>query len=260
MSRLQRKFLWGICLSIATVLPVTAQTILAPSVPQIERFAILDLSGSALTKTQNQALSKTLAQVCREEAGFELIAESKVAAYLKKQKKLSILVAEDAQALCKNLALDYLLISTVESAMYDSTFAAEGDWRITLRWLDGSSGQVTKTLSREYAGGFDATASLALGEMFRALLESPEIIIHVDDTSNAMPPALADSSETVTAEQDGMASTITMNQNQRGGRPWLWYITGAAVVSGGSAFLLLKKSSDPVPAKTFLPQPPDPPK
>jgi hypothetical protein len=228
--------------------------------PQIKRLAILELSGSALTKTQSQTLTAALAQACREETGFELIAESQVAAYLKKQKKFSVLLAEDAQALCKNLALDYLLISTVERILLDSTSTAEGDWRITLRWLDGSSGQVTKTLSREYAGNFNVMAPLPLGEMFRALLDSPEIIIPVGEVASEMPAALVDSSETITAQQDGMASTITLDQNGRGGRPWFWYITGAAVVSGGSAFLLLKKSSDSVPAKTFLPQPPDPPK
>jgi hypothetical protein len=189
MSRFQRNFLWGICLSVAAALPVRAQTTLNPSAPSLsktERLAVLALTGSVLTKTQNQALTTALAQACGEVSGFEMIAQSKVTVYLKKKKNFSVLVAEDAQALCKNLALDYMLISTVESATPEEGTATDGNWLITLRWLEGSSGQMIKTLSRALTGDFDAPASLPLGEMLRALLESPEIIVPVDEVPDEM--------------------------------------------------------------------------
>jgi hypothetical protein len=235
------------------VLPVRAQpvsTAAASEAAPPERVALFDLSGNALSHTQSQAILAALAQICRDESHFEIAADTALAAYFEKRPNFSILVADSAQALCQTLSIDYLValklesVSPVEAPSPSSVPA----WQITLRWLDGNTGQMTKTFAREYIGDINAPESFPLRELFRALLESPEVILPVDNLLVEMPA------------MDSAAATTPSMQNRRG-RRWLWYVTGAAVLSGGSAVLLLRKSSgNTATEKTLLPEPPDPPK
>jgi hypothetical protein len=121
-------------------------------------------------------------------------------------------------------------------------------WQITLRWMDGNTGQMTKTFGREGAGDINLPESFPLHALFRGLLESPEVILPVDNLLVEMPA------------RDSATATTPSLQNRRG-RHWLWYFTGAAVLSGGSAMLLLRKpSTNDSAEKTILPEPPQPPK
>lgn len=249
--QVQQKFFWGFWLCAFAALPVCAQTVSTAAVSEIavpERIALFDLSGNTLSRPQSQAMLAALAQICREESHFELAADTALAIYLEKRPNFSILVADSVKALYQNLNIDYLVTLKLESfPPVGAPDSSAPTWQITLRWMDGNTGQMTKTFAREYAGDINAPESFPLRELFRALLESPEVILPVDNLLSGMP-----------AMNSAAASTPAL-QNRRG-RHWLWYFTGAAVLSGGSAVLLLRKSSNNGSAgKTLLPEPPDPP-
>jgi hypothetical protein len=248
----RQNFFWGVWFCALSALPMQAQTIPAP-----ERLALVDLSGGALTRAQSQAMIAALAQICREENNFAAVTETALAAYLKKRRHFSVLSADSVRALCQNLGADYLI-----ALKFDRLAAADSPsapaWQITMRWLDGNTGQITKTLVREGAGEVDAPEVLPLREMFLALLESPEVILPVDNLPVEM-PALAPQ-EMEAPPMDNAATITPLLQNRRG-RHWLWYFTGAAVLGGGSTLLLLRKPPGSAPAgKPLLPEPPDPPK
>lgn len=249
----QQKFFWGFRLCALAALPVCAQTVSTVAVSEVfapEQLALFDLSGNTLSQSQSQAMLAALAQICRDESHLEIAADTALATYLEKRPNFSILVADSVQTLCQNLNIDYLVTLKFESIPPVEAPPDSGalTWQITLRWLDGSTGQMTKTFAREYAGDINAPESFPLRELFRTLLESPEVILPVDNLLVEMPA------------RDSAPATAPSLQNRRG-RHWLWYFTGAAVLSGGSAVLLLRKPSNNGSAgKTLLPEPPDPPK
>jgi hypothetical protein len=251
--RVQQKFFWGFWLGVFAALPAYAQTVATVAVSKVsapERLALFDLSGKALSHAQSQAMLAALAQICHDESHFEIAADSALAAYFEKRPNFSILIADSAQALCQKLNIDYLVAMQFESVtpLEAASPPSAPAWQITLRWLDGGSGQITKTFARECVGDANAPESFPLRELFRALLESPEVILPVDNLLVEMPAT------------DNATATTPSLQNRRG-RHWLWYFTGAAVLSGGSAVLLLRKSPGNGSAgKTLLPEPPDPPK
>ncbi len=251
--RVQQKFFWGFWLCALAALPVRAQTVSTAAVsaiPAPERLSLFDLSGNTLSHAQSQAMLTALAQICRDESHFEIAADTALATSLEKRPNFSILFADSVRTLCQNLRLDYLLALKLESVspLEAPTPPSAPAWQITLRWLDGGTGQMTKALARECAGDINVPESFPLRELFRALLESPEVILPVDNLLGAMPA------------MDSAAATTPSLQNRRG-RHWLWYLTGAAVLSGGSAVLLLRKSpGNTATEKTLLPEPPDPPK
>jgi hypothetical protein len=249
----QPKFFWGFWLCALAALPVWAQTVSTAAVSGIsapERVALFDLSGDTLSHAQSRAMLAALAQICRNESHLEIAADTALAAYLEKRPTFSFLVADSVQTLCQNLNIDYLVTLKFESvpSVEAPPDSSAPTWQITLRWLDGSTGQMTKTFAREYVGDVNAPESFPLRELFRALLESPEVILPVDNLLVEMPA------------MDSAAATTPSLQNRRG-RHWLWYFTGAAVLSGGSAGLLLRKSpGNTSTGKTLLPEPPEPPK
>ncbi|MGH7598721.1 MAG: hypothetical protein ACREOI_20390 [bacterium] len=251
--RMRQKFFRGIWLCVFAALPVWAQSVSPTAVSEVfapERLALVDLSGNTLNQSQSQAMLAALAQICREESHIELAADTALAADLEKRPNFSILVADNARALCQALSIDYLVALKFESISPVAAPAPSSlpTWQITLRWIDGGTGQMTKTVAREFAGNINAPESFPLRGLFRALLESPEVILPVDNLLVEMPA------------MDSTVATTPALQNRRG-RHWLWYFTGAAVLSGGSAMLLLRKSSNNGSAgKTLLPEPPDPPK
>ncbi|MDZ7309844.1 MAG: hypothetical protein ONB45_01040 [candidate division KSB1 bacterium] len=218
-------------------------------------------------------MEAALAKACREESNFTVASVSALEAYRKSHPRFSVFAPAQVQELCRNLGLNYLIVSTFEFVSLSESRSEPGEaraqsapaWRVTLRWLDGSTGQITKIHARECSGDIDMPESFPLRELFRALLESPDIIVPVEDSATEMPPPAIWISEVTAPMSDSSASdhaamTTSLNQNQRGKR-WLWYIAGAALVSGGSAVFFLGNSSKPAPpAKTLLPEPPDPPK
>jgi hypothetical protein len=270
MFRFERKIFWMISLCAVSTLPMRAQTVAIPTVQNVsapERVAILDLSAE-LAPAQSRAVAAALTKVCLEASNWEVAPESSLSAYLKRQRHFSIFAAEKAQELCKNLGLNYLIVSTFESVAPAAKSAEPnsiGALQVTLRWLDGGTGQITKTSIRECTGDLKAPESLPLRDLFQALLESPELILTVDGAPTEAPPVMVWPPEVRAPAMDSAATNnmtaTTRLYHSRHGRRWLWYFTGAAVLGSGSAVLLLRKAPNPAPAaKTLLPEPPDPPK
>jgi len=268
MSGLRQKILFW--LWVLAVPPLQAQmdsVAVAPNGSKPERLAVLEVSGAGLDRQQSQNFARELAKVCREKAGFMVVPENALAAYIKKRRDFSIFVPASAQALCKNLALDYLIVATLERAASSEPLAEKptpDSWQVTLRWFDGSTGQMTKIHARECSGNLNAPDSFPLHELLSSLLESPDIIVPVDNAPVEMPALATDANaspaDNLATDQTKVFLSPDQTQIKRG-RSWLWYLTGAALVSGGSAALLLKNASKSGSnEKTLLPEPPDPPK
>jgi len=253
MSRLRQNFLRCLGLWILTTAPLPAQTDSAATVQNFsppERMAVLDISATPLTRKQSQSFAAALAKICRDDSRFIVTAENALAVYLKKRRQFSIFIPDSVQALCKNLALHHLLVSSVEPSPNDL-------WQITLRRLDGGTGQITKIFAGEYRGDLKAAKSFPLRDMLAALLESPDIIMPAETALTEMPLTVPMPEMTAPS----VDSTNAMQPANKRGRSWLWYVTGAALVSGGSAAILLKNPAKPgATGKTILPEPPDPPK
>ena len=150
------------------------------------------------------------------------------------------------QRLCTDLALQKIVLPIVEV----STSADENlqCWRLMLRWLDARSGEMTKSLVHEL--NLDLSMPEKLREGFQAeaiareLLAAPDIVLP-PDPSNVSLPSLEDFT---------LPPRIERDRN----RSWIWYVSGAAVLGAGSAYLLLgrdAKKDDPL----SLPEPPGPP-
>jgi hypothetical protein len=263
MTKLRQKFFWCAWMWGLAVFSLRAQTdstatVANPARP--ERIAVIDISNSDLNRKQSQGFAEALANICRAEPRFVVTSENVLAAYLKKRRRFSIFVSDSAQALCKNLALHYLIVSNFERAVSATPPAAHNLWQVTLRWLDGNTGQMTKIHAGEYGGDINAPDSFPLRELLASLLASPDIIMAVDDPSSDVPAVTL--FQTNASAIDSASTTLPQLQTQpQRRRNWLWYVTGAALVSGGSAALILKNPANPSPAgKALLPEPPDPPK
>ncbi|MGH7455238.1 MAG: hypothetical protein ACRENG_28035, partial [bacterium] len=114
----QQKFFWGFWLCIFAALPAYAQTVSTAAVSEVsapEGLALFDLSGNTLSHAQSQTMLAALAQICREESHIELAADTALAADLEKRPNFSILVADNARALCQALSIDYLVALKFES-------------------------------------------------------------------------------------------------------------------------------------------------
>ena len=217
---------------------------------------MLGISEAQLTRKLSQSFAAALAKICRDDPRFVVTSENVLAIYLKKRRPFSIFIPDSVQALCKNLALHNLLVASVEPGSAADQPENKNSWQVTLRWLEGSTGQITKIYAGECSDDLEASGTLPLREMLSALLESPDIIVPVENTLTEMPPAAMPEITAPTIE-----STNAIQTTNKRGRSWLWYVTGAALVSGGSAAILLKNpAKSGATGKAILPEPPDPPK
>ena len=229
-----------------------------------ERIVVLDISNASLNREQSEAMAAALSKVCGGEAGFEVVANSSLVDYLNEHSNFSIFQAGHVQALCQNLSVDYVIASTLES-LSSGVEASEqrrvnNNWRFTLRLLDGSSGQIIKIFTRECAGDINRPDAFPLLDLLTGLLESPNIIMAIGNDPSEMPLPEAWPFDMSAADADSVAAfpSTSVRESQRRWH-WLWYVTGAAVLSGGSAFLLLKNHDNTSTTKAILPAPPDPP-
>jgi len=227
-----------------------------PNLAAPERIAVLGFAEAASLRKPSQSLAQALAGVCNRDSRFIVTAENTLTVYLKKRREFSIFIADSVRALCKNLALQYLLVVNLEPQT-----ATPGLWPVTLRWFEGSSGQITKIYAGEYQGDPNAAESFPLKEMLAALLGAPDIIVSADHAL-AETPLTAPMPEITASPNDSTAFNAPPEQAAiKRGRSWFWYLTGAALVSGGSAAILLKNPNKTgLSGKTLLPEPPDPPK
>jgi hypothetical protein len=270
MSRIRQHLLrFGRLWIIISALPLQAQidsAATAQNIPALERIAILAFSSAEGRDEQSENFAQALRARCRDEARFTVASEISLAAYLKKHRTFSLFAADGVQALCKNLALNYLIAVTLDGAA-SSTPPSPRLWQVTLRWFDGHSGQMTKIHTAEYYGDINTPESFPLPELWAGLLESPDIIVPIENQLPptavwplaALPPmpqeTIADS-----AAGDQAAATLPPQIQNKRGRSWFWYLTGAALISGGSAAALLKNPSKNPVGKKLLPEPPAPPK
>jgi hypothetical protein len=264
MSRIRQHLLrLGRLWIIISALPLQAQidsAATAQNIPALERIAILAFSSAEGRHEQSENFAQALRARCRDEARFTVASETSLAAYLKKHRTFSLFAADRVQALCKNLALDYLIAVTLDRAA-SSTPPSPRLWQVTLRWFDGHSGQMTKIHTAEYYGDINTPESFPLPELWASLLESPDIIVPLE---NQLAPLVtlsaAEEAVTDSAAGDQTAATLPPSQIQnKRRRSWFWYVTGAALISGGSAAALLKNPSKNPVGKKLLPEPPPPP-
>lgn len=226
-----------------------------PGASMPERLAVLGFSEAPSQLKLSRNLAQALAGVCNRDSRFIVTTENTLAVYLKKRRDFSIFVADSVRALCKNFALQYLLTVSLEAQ------TATKLWPVTLRWFDGSTGQVTKIHAGEYPGDPNTAESFPLNEMLTALLDAPDIIVSADDALTET-PLTAPMPEITAGLPNELASNAQPAQGTiKRNRHWFWYVTGAALVSGGSAAFLLKSGNKTgATGKIPLPEPPDPPK
>lgn len=256
-----RKFYWltvlfGLGLSTSLLAQSDSANTAQNSLPP-EHLAVLGFSETALLRKPSQNLAQALATACGRDARFILVTENTLTVYLKKHREFSIFIPDSAQALCKNLALQSLLAVNVEPEVEAS---APNLWSVTLRWLEGSTGQITKIHTGAYHGDPNMAESFPLNEMLDALLDAPDIIVPADHALGEMPLIVA-MPETATLPNDSTVLNTPLEVAPvKRGRSWFWYFTGAALVGGGSAAILLTNPTKAGPAgKVLLPEPPDPP-
>lgn len=151
--------------------------------------------------------------------------------------------ADSVRLFCQNHRLEKLLLPSLE--MTSASSNATQQHRVFLRWLDAASGEMTKFQIIEFESteqdtaltGFDAPTAV------RALLDAPELILTQEQQAVALLPALRD------------LPTIASPPRSR---RWLWYASAAALLGGGSAYLLMREPQTER-AKRLLPEPPGPP-
>lgn len=260
--RYLQKICWGsltACLGFAALLQAqndsttVGQNFLPP-----ERIAIFGFSEMTLAQKPAQHLAQALVKICSQDARFVVTAENTLTLYLKKRRQFSIFIPDSVQALCKNLALQSLLAVSIEAKAETAT---PNSWLITLRWLEGGTGQIAKIHSSEYTGDINAVESFPLNEVFNALLEAPDIIVPEDRVLTEVPLPMSQPEIAALPINSPEQETSPVIAPVKRSRSWLWYVTGAALVSGGSAAILLKNPAKSGSAgKTLLPEPPDPPK
>ena len=151
--------------------------------------------------------------------------------------------ADSVRLFCQNHRLEKLLSPSLESMSASSN--ATQQHRVFLRWLDAASGEMTKFQIIEFESttqdtafaGFDAHTAV------RALLDAPELILSQEQQAVALLPALRDLSAVASPPRS---------------RRWLWLVSAAVVLGGGSAYLLMQEPQSER-TKRFLPEPPGPP-
>jgi len=258
MRGLRKFYFWCLAAVLGLTTSLIAQSAAVTATQNLlppERIAVLDFSGTALLRQPSRNWAQALAKACSRDSRFIVTSENTLTVYLKRRRGFSIFISDSVQALCKNLALQYLLVVSLEP----QTEAAA--WPVTLRWFEGSTGQITKIHSGEYQGDPQAAESFPLNEMLTALLDAPAIIVPADHALAEMPLTVPMPEITASPNDSTTSDAPTKQATAKRGRSWFWYVTGAALVSGGSTAILLKNPAKAGPTgKTLLPEPPDPPK
>lgn len=209
-----------------------------------QRLGLLPAVFATPTPTLSGSPDKILLEALQRRLDAALEAEQSIACVrLAAAHALDLFNADSVRLLCQKHHLEKLLAPALESS-FDQA-AAMRRHRVQLRWLDAASGEMTKFHVTEFESalpdtalsGFDASAAL------RALLEAPELIL-TQEQHVALLPALRELPAPVVAQPNS--------------KRWLWYVSAAAVLSGGSTYWLLHEQKNSS-TKSLLPEPPGPP-
>ncbi len=151
--------------------------------------------------------------------------------------------ADSVRRFCQKFQLEKLLLPSWEVA--STTADAKQRHRVLLRWLDAASGEMTKFQIAEFESAADDTGLVGFEAhaAVRALLDAPELILSQDQQAVALLPALRE-----------LPQVSPQSRSHR----WLWYVSAAALLGGGSAYLLLQAPQNES-TKRLLPEPPGPP-
>lgn len=190
-----------------------------------------------------QALQHELSTNLQAEEGIFLAAQETLATALRARPDFNPFHADSIRQFSASLQLQKLLLPTLEMRSANREDASL--WRLRLRWLDASSGEMTKFHVVEYSKTLQDTAFIGfdVSAAIRALLDAPELVLAQDQqvarlpTLKDLPPVLAE---------------------QPKSRRWLWYLSTSVLLGGSSAYLLLNRN-EKSEAKRLLPEPPGPP-
>jgi hypothetical protein len=203
-------------------------------------FATSASPASALSDSSNKFLLNALQ---RQLSAAFAVEQSFICVRLDAPHALDLYRADSVRLFCQTHQVEKLLSPSLEASFDPASMNRRN--RVSLRWLDAASGEMTKFHTVEFENamqdtalsGFDARAAL------RALLEAPELIL-TQEQQVALLPALRD--------------LPAPAEVQRKSRRWLWYVSAAALLSGSSAYLLLEEK-EASRTKRLLPEPPGPP-
>ena len=209
-----------------------------------------DLVTDSLVETRARELGAMLADAFQREQARPVVFPATIAHYLSNHRDFAPFVADSVQQLCQHLSLRKLVLPAIETLVADS--GAVQRWRLMLRWLEATSGEMTKFLVSEFEvdprfplGKDSQPDSFDAGRIVKELLAAPEIILPQEPQSQALPEL----------QNPPALETLSVKKSR-----WYWYLGAAAAIGGGSAYFLLYHEDKSEPSPALLPEPPEPPK
>lgn len=204
--------------------------------------------GDSLFVERARELSQLLATALHQHEELIVLFPDLIIAQVPQPTAFNPLEARAVQQLCAELALQRLLVPTVEVPA--GVPNSKQRWRLLLRWLAAETGEMTKSHLVEFAivpsQHYDANqppSGFNAGQMIAALLSKPELI----------------QSSTIATHLPVMPAPPQLSSPPTKKQRWLWYVAGAAAV-GGSAYWIFGRDARTTSQPQLLPEPPAPPR
>lgn len=192
-----------------------------------------------------QQVAPLLASALQEE-NLHVLPPENFSAFLQSRPAFDPFHADSVRKLCTAFAAHKLILPILSVSAQDSSLLHV---RLILRWLDGASGEATKShvsaheVRRVENAALTFVRAVDAKALMQALLSGPELIISQEEAVAPLPvPVLPE-------------PAITIQKS----RKWWWYLSAAAVLGGGSAYWLLGRG-EAENEPQLLPEPPGPPR